>query len=200
MEFDRDFSQNMGISAQLAYLSGSQRESISEEHDMNIGLIFRTPIQGLSIGGFYTVIELDFEYDGTPEMASRKGIGLDYDAFNANLRGEYYLGKGFYSMYPDVNSADLEMRAFFVECAYKWETGIEAIDYIQPYAMYQSWDQAYNVEGNQRYTYLTAGFALGIGSPNVKLRIDYETPIDSPEDTFEEADRLIIRLQASTNH
>ena len=197
MELDCNLTKTMGISAQLAYLNGLQKGTISEEHDMNIGLIFHTPIMGFSIGGFYTDMQQDFEYDDTLDMASRKGIGVDYNAFNIHLRGEYYLGKGFYSSYPDVNSEDMEMKAFFVEGAYQWKTGIKAIYYIQPYAMYQSWDKAYNVQGDQKYTYLTAGVTLSIGSPNTKLRVDYEIPIDFPEDTYEEADRLIIRIQSN---
>ena len=192
---DCNFTETMGISAQLAYLNGPQKVTISKEHDMNLGLIFSTPIPGLSVGGFYTDIQQDFEYDDTLDTALRKGFGFDYNAFNTHLRGEYYLGKGFYSNYPEVNSENLEMRAFFVEGAYKWKTGVKVIYYIQPYVMYQSWDKAYNVEDGQKYTYLTAGLTLGIGSPNTKLRIDYVTPIDFPEDSYEEASRIILRLQ-----
>ncbi|MCK4421580.1 hypothetical protein KAW48_07260 [candidate division WOR-3 bacterium] len=195
IDIDYDFTETMGISAELAYLNGQQKGTLGEEHDMNLGLIFRTPILGLSVGGFYSDIEQDFEYDGEPDKASRNGLGFNYDAFNVHLRGEYYVGKGFYSSYPDVSSEDLEMRAYFVDIGYKWETGNRVIPYIQPYVMYQSWDKARNVEENHKYTYLTAGLTLGLGSPNAKLRVDYEIPVDSPPDTYNEANRLILRFQ-----
>ncbi|MBA7615020.1 hypothetical protein ES703_22295 [subsurface metagenome] len=87
------------------------------------------------------------------------------------------------------------MRAFFFEGAYMWETGITELPYVEPYVMYQSWDKGYNVEGDQKYTYITAGLTLGLGSPNTKLRIDYEIPREFPDDTYEEASRIILRLQ-----
>ena len=89
------------------------------------------------------------------------------------------------------------MKAFYLEGAYTIRTNSEKIPYIQPYIMYQSWNKAYNVQGDQKYTYLTAGLTLGIGSPNTKLRMDYEIPIDSPGDTYEEADRFIVRIQSN---
>lgn len=195
MDLDYDFTETVGISAQLAYLNGTQKGTITEEHDLNLGIILCTPVPGFSIGGFYTDMQQDFEFDEELDKASRNGFGLNYDAFNVHLRGEYYLGKGFFSIYPDVLSEDLEMRVFFFEGAYMWETGITALPYVEPYVMYQSWDKGYNVEGNQKYTYITAGLTLGLGSPNTKLRIDYEIPKEFPDDTYEEAARLIIRLQ-----
>jgi len=195
MDLDYDFTETMGFSAQLSYLNGTQKGTITEEHDMNLGIILRIPVPGLSIGGFYTDMQQDFEFDEELDKASRNGFGLNYDAFNVHLRGEYYLGKGFFSIYPDVLSEDLEMRAFFFEGAYEWATGNTAVSYVQPYVMYQSWDKGYNVEGDQKYTYITAGLTLELGSPNTKLRIDYEIPREFPDDTYEEAARLIIRLQ-----
>ena len=195
MKLNYSFTEATGISAEIAYLNGQQKGTFDEEHDMNLGLIFHTPISGLSVGGFHSDIEQDFEYDGKIDKASRTGFGFNYDAFNVHLRGEYYLGKGFSSSYPDVTSEDLEMRMFYIEGGYKWQTKITAITYVEPYVMYQSWDKGYNVEGDQKYTYITTGLTLGLGSPNTKLRIDYETPIDSPPDTYDEAGRLIIRIQ-----
>ena len=195
MDLDYDFTETVGFSAQLSYLNGTQKGTITEEHDMNLGIILRIPVPGLSIGGFYTDMQQDFEFDEELDKASRNGFGLNYDAFNVHLRGEYYLGKGFFSIYPDVLSEDLEMRAFFFEGAYMWETGITELPYVEPYVMYQSWDKGYNVEGDQKYTYITAGLTLGLGSPNTKLRIDYEIPREFPDDTYEEASRIILRLQ-----
>lgn len=195
MDLNYDFTGTMGISAQLAYLNGIQKGIITEEHDLNLGVILRTPVQGLSLCGFYTDMKLDFEYDEEPDKASRSGFGLDYDAFNVHIRGECYLCKGFFSTYPDVLSEDLKMRALYFDCGYMWETGMMIFPFVEPYVMYQLWDKGYNVAGDQQYTYITAGLNLGIGSPNTKLRINYEIPRNFPVDTYKEASSLTIRLQ-----
>ncbi len=195
MDLNYDFTGTMGISAQLAYLNGTRKGIITEEHDLNLGVILHTPVPGLSLCGFYTDMKQDFEYDEEIDKALRSGFGLNYDAFNIHIRGECYLCKGFFSIYPDVLSEDLKMMASFVECAYMWKTGITILPCIEPYVMYQLWDKGYNVEGDQKYTYITAGLNLGIGSPNTKLRINYEIPRNFPEDKYEEAVSLTIRLQ-----
>lgn len=194
IEANYDFTETMGISTQFGYFNGPAG-TFDEEHDINFGITFRMPFEGLSVAGFYTDWQQDFEYDGEPEDGSRIGFGLDFDRFNAHLRGEYYLGKGFYSSYEDVTSEDLKMNAFYVEGAYAVQIGLDVLPYIQPYMMYQSWDKASNVDGDYIYSYLTAGIAIGIGEYNAKLRIDYEMPLSAPDDMPEEAARLIVRIQ-----
>ena len=194
IETDYDFTDAMGISAQLAYLDGATG-TFDDEHDINLGLTFRTPIEGLSFGGFYTDWQQDFEFDGEPDNGLRTGFGFDMNKFDAHLRGEYYLGKGFYSNYENVSSKDLEMNAFYIEGAYMVKTGSNILPYVQPYVMYQSWDKASNVDGDYVYSYLTTGMSFGLGEYDAKLRIEYETPISAPDDAPEEARKLVIRIQ-----
>ncbi len=196
LETDYNFTGTMGIAAQFAYLDGATG-TFDEEHDINLGLTFRTPLEGLSVAGFYTDWLQDFEFDGEPDNGSRMGYGLNFDRLNAHLRGEYYIGKGFYSPFGDsiMTSEDLKMNAFYVEGAYAVQTGSDVLPYIQPYVMYQSWDKASNVEGDHIYSYLTAGVSLGLGEYDAKLRIDYEMPLSAPDEEPEEAARLIVRVQ-----
>ncbi|MCD6417257.1 hypothetical protein J7M00_00545 [bacterium] len=196
IETDIDITGTMGIATQFGYFNGPAG-TFDEEHDINLGLTFRTPLEGLSVAGFYTDWLQDFEYDGEPDNGFRTGFGLDFDRFNAHLRGEYYLGKGFYSSFGDsiMTSEDLKMNAFYIEGAYAVQTGWDILPYIQPYAMYQSWDKASNVDGDHTYSYLTAGVSIGLGEYDAKLRIDYEMPLSAPDDTPEEAGKLVIRIQ-----
>lgn len=197
MLLDYNLTDMTGLSLQLAYLNGSQKDNVEKEHDFNTGLIFRTPFKGLSFSGFYTDLKMDFEYDDTLDKASRYGFGFDYEARNVNLRGEYYTGKGFFSTYPDVKAEDVKMRAYYFQGAYKIKINSELLPYIQPYLMYQSWDKASNIGGDHVWTYLTAGMNIGLSSENTKLRIDYETPLDFPEGTYKEASRVLVRFQTN---
>ncbi|MBN1151496.1 hypothetical protein JXA84_09805 [candidate division WOR-3 bacterium] len=192
---DYNWTDLTGLSVQLSYLNGSQRNTAEKEHDINAGMVFRTPIQGLSLAGFYNDLKLDFEYDNTLDKASRSGFGFDYEDFNINLRGEYYTGKGFFSSYPEVKSEDLQMSAYYIEGGYKIKINSEIFPFIQPYMMYQSWDKANNTDGEHVWTYLTAGMTFGLGSENTKLRLDFETSLNFPEDTPREASRVLVRLQ-----
>ena len=200
IEADYDFTETTGITAQLAYLNGVVYGRVDDEYDVNLGVIFRTPVEGLQLGGYYNKVKEDFELDGEPDAGSRGSIGLNFERFNLHLRGEYYLGKGFYSRYEDVSSEELEMRAFFVETAYKFQIEKEMLKYIQPYCMYQMWDKASNLDGEeeQKYDYLTLGVTFGLNGTSdadTKIRVNYETPLSKPESAQEEADQLIVRLQ-----
>jgi len=196
IETDFDITGTMGIAAQFGYFNGSAG-TFDEEHDINLGLTFRTPFEGLSVAGFYTDWQQDFEFDGEPDNGLRTGFGVDFNEFNAHLRGEYYIGKGFYSSFGDsiMTSEDLEMNAFYIEGAYAVQTGSDVLPYVQPYVMYQSWDKASNVDGDHEYSYLTTGISMGLGEYDARLRIDYEMPLSAPEDMPEEAARLIVRIQ-----
>ena len=49
LEADYDFNEIMGFETQIGILNGPQEKSFDTEYDRNIGLIFRTPLPGLSI-------------------------------------------------------------------------------------------------------------------------------------------------------
>ncbi len=220
-EADYDLSKTMGFQTQIGILNGPQEMSFDTEYDRNIGLIFRTPLPGLSVGGYYNLIKQDF---GNVDPATNKpvyeegnrfGFGADFDFNNIFLRGEYYAGKGFTgSKVPEtIKPAEkLEMNAFYIEGAYTIKTNSGKISYIQPYVMYQSWNKASNVDAfywdnpatiihdeilceNFVSNYLTAGITFGLDEEHTKLKIDYEFPVTVSDNESEEAGKLIVRLQ-----
>ena len=222
VEADYDISETMGFSTQLAFLNGFKGESFDKEYDRNIGLILRTPLSGLSICGYYNDIKQDLgktdpiTFEPIYEKTNRMGLGAEFDFHNIFVRGEYYTGKGFPgSTVPDTvkTAKDLKMNAFYIEGAYTIKTNWDKIPYIQPYAMYQSWNKASNVKGyywdigatqivEHIYcddfvsSYFTAGITLGLDEKHTKLKIDYEVPVDVPDNEFNEAKKLTIRIQS----
>ena len=222
VEADYDISESMGFSTQLAFLNGFNGESFDKEYDRNIGLIFRTPLPRLSICGYYNDIKQDLgktdpvTYEPIYEKSNRMGFGAEFDFYNIFVRGEYYTGKGFSGKtVPDsIKTAnDLKMNAFYVEGAYTIKTNWDIIPYIQPYFMFQSWNKASNVDGyywdntatfidDTIYcddfvsSYFTAGITIGLDEEHTKLKIDYEVPVDVPDNEFKEAKKLIVRLQS----
>jgi hypothetical protein len=100
-----------------------------------------------------------------------------------------------------ISPKDHEMSAYFVQAGYRFATGGEAIPSVQPYLRYQYWDRFSNSEEDYVFTYLTVGCTLGLADSGGFLRIDYETPVSTPESILgteveEEAARLLIRMQA----
>ncbi len=220
-EADYDFTETMGFETQVGILNGPQEMSFDTEYDRNIGLIFRTPLPGLSVGGYYNLIKQDFgKVDSVTskpiyEEGHRMGFGADFDFNNIFLRGEYYEGKGFTgSKVPEtIKPADeLEMNAFYIEGAYTIKTNGETIPYIQPYIMYQSWNKASDVDAfywdnsatfiddeilcdDFVSNYFTVGITFGLDEEHTKLKFDYEFPVTVPDNESEEAGKLIVRLQ-----
>ncbi|MCD6162764.1 MAG: hypothetical protein J7K40_10175 [candidate division Zixibacteria bacterium] len=209
IEADYDIDERMGIHAQAGYFNGLSN-SIDDEHDINMGLQFRTPVEGLAIGGFYTDWQwkvFDYaEMKNIPYDGSRMAFGALYENYNAHISGEYYLGTGFNDPNPiraaymisgdTLQSEDLEMNAFYVEGGYTLNTGQVMMPFMQPYLRYQSWNKAANADGDNTLSYLTAGITLGLGSSETTLRIDYEMPLaDTGILGYDEANKLIVRMQ-----
>ena len=216
-----DFTGTIGIKTQVAILNGPQEMSFDKEYDRNAALILKTPLPGLSLSGYYNIIKQDFgNIDSVTnehiyEQGNRFGFGAEYDFNNIFFRGEYYSGRGFNgSLVPDSlkSSHNLKMNAFYIEGAYTIKTNIEEIPYIQSYLMFQSWNKASNVEKfywdnpstfiednilckNFISSYLTLGTNLGLYGKHTKFKIDYEFPLDIPDNEPEQAKKLIIRLQ-----
>ena len=211
IETDYDIDETMGIHTQFAYMNGTGG-SFEDEHDINLGFQFRTPLRGLTVGGFYT----DWQWSETKYNDSgaiknvyngyRMGLGCNYDQFNVHLRGEYYIGKGFKDRFSytekvktysgrggsagedyeyvvhEVPFEDTEMRACFVEGGYRIDIGQPQLSYIQPYIQYQWWDQSANLDDDYVFSFLTLGVTLGIGPNDSKLRIEYQTPLSFPDE------------------
>jgi len=235
-----DLGGSAAIEGELAYLNDETNATTENQYDINIGLILRTPVEGLSIGGYYNPIRTTFGYEldslGQTKFDEnwnpipihddgfRAGFGADYQAHGLTARGEYYLGQGFFrgtagSYAP--RPADHQMRGFYIQGGYRIRTGLNALPHIQPYCRYQFWDKESNAPSETKdyiearvkvadwdYQYLTTGVALELGSEKAILRVDYETPISTPDGIMEEVDgqiqqaevadeagRLLIRMQ-----
>ncbi len=220
-EADYNFTETMGFETQIGILNGPQEMSFDTEYDRNIGLIFRTPLPGLAISGYFNKIKQDFgninpvTNEPLYEKGYRYGFGTNFDFNNIFVRGEYFAGKGFGgSLVPDsLKSANnLKMNAFYIEGAYTIKTNSEKIPYIQPYVMYQSWNKASNVRAfywdnpatfiddnilckNFVSNYFTTGITFGLDEEHTKLKFDYEFPVTAPDNELKKAGRLIARLQ-----
>ena len=207
-DFAVDLEGHTAIEGQLAYLNGAD-STLDDEHDANMGLVFRTPVDGLSVAGYYNHVELGLGYSDEWELLHgtgyRVGAGVDYQAHNVLLRAEYYGGRGFEkgvgvgSDETSVEPEDHEMVAYYLEGAYTIATGFDPLPSVQPYVRYQAWDRASNGPEDLEYTYITAGVTIGLGHGDCSLKIDYEAPISTPEDAAEEeASRFVVRLQAGS--
>lgn len=208
IETNYDINETMGITAQFAYLNGTSGKT-DNEHDINYGLIFHTPLQGLSISGYYN--DWDWQaYDNreqgyNPYEGHRAGFGFNYDAYNVHLRSEYYHGRGFGGGPVD----SVKMNALLAEVAYTFNLGHEKLSYIQPYVAYQWWDMFSNGDryldstldssgrgvsdqylysyvdaGDYTCSYLAFGVSFGLGSSVAKLRIEYEVPLSFADDEY----------------
>lgn len=205
-ECNFDLGGEGGIETQFAYLNGAAL-TLEEEHDANLGIILHTPLRGLSVGGYYNDVRLDLgtidptTYESIYGDGFRAGIGVDYQGAHAVVRSEYYVGKAFRQAAGGSPVAedpeDREMTAFYIQAGYTVATGIAAAPQLRPYVRYQHWDKASDDLGDHEYGYLTAGVAVALGGNHSLLRLDYETPTSPPTGTPEEADRLIVRLQAA---
>ncbi len=198
LNMDYNISEQMSLETEFAFLNGVKGD-FDTDRDINLGMVFHTPLSGLALAGYYNLIKQDFEFDNDPEVGYRSSFGIDYDSNNILFRGEYYLAKAFYSSPNDslgVNSEELEMNAFYMQGAYKFNTEFERLSYIQPYIKYEYWDKASNSDIEIEYTYLNAGITFGLNE-NTKLKVNYETPLSAPDNKSDEADCVIIRLQTA---
>jgi len=206
LEFNYVFSNKSSFQSQFAFLGIGG--SFERQYNMNFGTIYHTPLQGLSIGGYYNPINLklsNLDWTQSTRFGYRTGVGLGYDCYNILFRGEYYTGKAFNVNTNNlgVEPKDLEMEAYYIQAGYRFNTGWDRMPYIQPYLQYQYWDRASNVDMWLKYKYIIGGITIGLGE-DTKLRINYETPystpdyepdILTPDNPPDIANRLIVRLQ-----
>nr|MBN2277672.1 hypothetical protein [candidate division Zixibacteria bacterium] len=116
IEYERDFENGTGCLVQLVMAEGSGG-TLEDEYDINIGAQYRTPVEGLSFAGSFTLWRWnssysvkdsvhdpnggrdDFLYSWIPKTmiydGYRASFGFDYNANNFLIRGEGYIGKGF---------------------------------------------------------------------------------------------------------
>ena len=241
VQYEKDFDKQSGILAQLAVCEGSG-ESFDDEHDINLGVHYRTPLPGLTLAGSYTFWRWNTNYTvqdsvhtpgGTRDDytyfrrdermvydGNRMIFGFSYDNYRLQVQGEFFAGKGFKDLldipyYADLwadsgNIAkitgapfeDLEMNALLLQAGYEFPLRSDKFKFLQPYVQYQCWDQAANLDGDYRCSYLSIGLNIGLGNRDARFKIDYQTCLDFADDggllmygEDQQSDRLITRLQ-----
>jgi len=214
-EFDLKLDAISSIRIQGALLNGELTQTLEEEYDANLGIHYITPINGVEISGYFNQIKknygLDQNFENINDAGTRFGIGAKYETSSIHLQGEFYKLIGYYNnpasntLYEDnsnpssyIESKDLEMNAFYVQAGYTFLTNSDRITYWRPYTRYQLWDKGVNADGDYKFTYFTVGVALGLDNLDCTLfRIDYETPIGTPDGFEEDAGMLVVRLQTA---
>jgi len=241
VEFDKDLGEHSGIFTQLVIAEGSGG-TLDDEHDINLGIHYRTPLPGLTLAAGYDFWRWNAPYNTKDSIPTPGGArddytvfwtehkqiydghraiaGLRYNDHNLELQGEVFLGKGFKDaldipyyadIWADSSSTaktvgapfeDLEMNAVMVQAGYSLPLESERFTYLQPYVQYQWWDQAANLEGDYRSSFLTVGINVGLGPGDARFKMDYQTCLGFANDgglpgygEDQQADRLLIRLQ-----
>ncbi|MCD4829881.1 MAG: hypothetical protein K8R90_10675 [Candidatus Cloacimonetes bacterium] len=184
-----ELGERMGLEAELAILNGVNG-TLQGEHDYNLGIIFDTPVEGLSVAGVYNHTAqsyFDDNYEEYSEDGYRAGGGLNYLAHGIWVTGEYFTGKGF-------ESDDQEMNAWYAQGGYEFSTGLERLPAVQPYICYESWDRDSENDSDAQFSYIEAGLNLRL-SANTIIKSAYRTPHDTPDSAVEEPASFIVRLQ-----
>ncbi len=184
-----DLGGNMALEAELSLMNGPNG-TLDGEHDYNLGMIFKTPVQGLDLAGYYNLTErqyYDEDYQQYSEDGFRAGGGIEYRNHNVWSTFEYYVGEGF-------ERDDQKIAAWYAQLGYDAQVGIERLRSIQPFVRYESWDRDIDADEEQLYTYLEAGINVHV-SDNTMLRGAFRTNTDTPNGVEEDPDSFIIRLQ-----
>lgn len=211
VEMDRSLG-GWEVEAQLAVLNGANG-TLDGEHDVNLGATVHTPVQGVSLTGYYDDIE--FLTGDMVDQAflsgdgSRAGLGCDIRRGPFRFRAEHYWADGFPMQVigPATSGSprddllkhyeDHAMRAWYAQAGVDIPTGTAAVPSLRPYVRYQWWDRDEDSDGDAVSEYLTLGVLVPIEDTGATFRVDYETPTGTPDDLEEEAARLTARLQFS---
>ena len=116
IEFEDDFGKYSGLLAQLVIAEGSGG-TLQDECDINMGVHYRTPLQGLTLAGSYTFLKWNAPYSRKDSVPDLNGVrdsyeyfwveekevyngyraiaGIDFNTHHIQARSEVYLGKGF---------------------------------------------------------------------------------------------------------
>ncbi len=108
VEFEQDFDDNSGILAQLVVAEGSGGTA-DEEHDINMGVHYRTPIPGLTLAGSYTFWKWNAVYMRKDSVQTPGGARDDYTYFFAEERTAYDGYRAIFGV--DYENHDLSLRA-----------------------------------------------------------------------------------------
>lgn len=197
-----DFEINMGssgaISAQVGYFNGTSGTS-EEDWDMVNWLQYHTPVEGLSVGGFYEKMHLEMnpQVEGI-EDADRYGAGIDMDNGAVAARVEFVSISGIpMATRPagcDENCEDIENTGLLLQAGYTFTPNVNWTTGIRPYAGYQAWDRWSNAEsGDWQYSWMEAGVQVNV-NPDSWVTVGWRGPAGTPEGQPEDSSVMVLRL------
>jgi len=197
-EFDIDLGSFGAFSSQIGYYNGTSG-TVEEDWDMVGWLEYHSPVEGLSVGGFYEKLhlEMDFESDGLEE-ADRFGIGIDLDNGEIAGRVEFVSMSGIPIITRpagcEENSGEVDNTGLLVQAAYTFRTDLSWAIGIRPYAGYQAWDRWSNADsGDWEYSYVEAGVQVNI-DPESWITVGWRGPAGTPEGQPENSSVVVVRL------
>lgn len=184
-----DIGDISALEAELALMNGPN-STLDGEHDYNLGVIFYTPIPGISISADYNLMEKTY-YDALYNLYSKEGYraigGIKYDNYNISFTGEYFMGKGF-------TTDDQEMKAYYLEAGYAIPLTCSFMKYLQPYVMYEYWDKNSADDAESEYTYFNGGLTFRL-TESTRIKLNYKKPLEIPESASDVPTCLTLRLQ-----
>ncbi len=185
-----DLGSNMDLEAELAIVNGPGG-TLDGEHEYNLGMIFSTPVRGLSLSGVYNHtnrIYHDENYENYSDSGYRVVSGFELINKGIWLTGEYYFGKGF-------TRADQKMEAWYLQAGYEIKTPLSRLRVIQPYFKYEFWNKDEGTSSKEEQVLIEAGLNFKL-SPYTMIRSAYrQIAVESSFPSKPSA--LIVRLQTN---
>ncbi len=197
-EFEVGLGSAGSFSSQLGYFNGSS-STVEADWDFVGWLQYHTPVEGLSLGGFYEKlhIEMDPEVEGYEE-AERFGVGVDMSNGALEARAEYISMTGIpiASKIFGIESgcADIENTGLLFQAGYTIDPDLTWVTGVRPYAGYQIWDRWSNAdEGDWRFSWLEAGVQVNVETDSW-ITIGWRGPAGTPDDQPEDSSVLVVRM------
>ena len=197
-EFEVDLGGSGAFSTQIGYFNGTSG-TVEEDWDMVGWLQYHTPLEGLSVGGFYEKmhIEMNPELEGIEE-AERLGAGIDMNNGSVVARVEFVsiLGIPMATRVAgcEENCEDIENTGLLVQAGYTFPLAVSWAIGIKPYAGYQAWDRWSNADsGGWQYSWMEAGVQLNI-EPESWVTVGWRSPAETPEGQPEDSSVMVVRI------
>lgn len=184
-----ELPHNMVIETEISALNGGN-STLDNEHEYNCGVVFQTPVPGLSAIAVYDHVNRKY-YDSLFNQYSKNGYrwaaGLEYMAHSLWISSEYQRGKGF-------ERDEQKMEAWYIQAGWEIGTNLKALPAIQPYAYYENWNRDIGDDAVNQYLELGINFKT---LPNSMLRVAYKSMIDKAPGSLADPDQLLARIQIS---
>lgn len=171
-------------------LANGPSETLNDENEINLGVLARTPIDGLSLIGSYNLTRKSY-YDENYEQYNRTGYraigGLNYENFNFWFTGEYFMGEGF-------TTDKHEMNAVYTQLGYNFKFKNSFIESILPFVKYEIWDKDIDSDTDQKFENIQGGLNISVSSKTM-LRFVYTKEINRGVGAVKTPEELMARVQ-----